>query len=112
MYKRGNFKICNCCLYIGPLLLINMYCTNYVIKLKPGGGISLNSKHMALTPVPNTEAPSLASAKRQPGHAAGGWSNRTCKPPGAVHAVGLFSISCDIFAPGGRTVSPGQGKVS
>lgn len=43
---KGNLKICNCCLYTGSLLLINLYCT-HDIRNEAEAGLSMNSHHMA-----------------------------------------------------------------
>lgn len=43
---KGNLKICNCCLYISSLLLINLYCT-HDIRNEAEAGFSMNSHHMA-----------------------------------------------------------------
>lgn len=43
---KGNLKICNCCLYISSLLLINLYCT-HDIRNEAEAGLSMNSHHMA-----------------------------------------------------------------
>lgn len=43
---KGNLKICNCCLYISSLLLINLYCT-HDIRSEADAGLSMNSHHMA-----------------------------------------------------------------
>lgn len=71
---KGDLKICNCCLYIGSLLLINLYCTPNGMK-SAGSWPFLEQPADGSASVPNTGAPSLASAKRLQEHVAGGQCN-------------------------------------